>query len=293
MDLKLILDSIKQAADKSLAIFMQHFNYYYDKASEFMGDHFADLGLLAKEKQLELFITLIFLCILISLWQLFKVIFSWKPPKKVRGGNTTQKNIKQYLPEIIGALFSFAVMSVHPFWALVAGVLGALAAHGGKRGYSWFFKRLTKESRAGEVLLIYEIVSIYVEAGYSLNEALNASQYLVRFTKKSIQKCLRSWGHGPQRALEQLGKDIDTTEVDALVGILKRAVAIGPEKMAGFLSEESMTMEKLRQMRVEQSLGVRPIVQTLYLIFPGLALLGVTVIPIGFYIAKQITSIQL
>ncbi|MCL4439640.1 MAG: hypothetical protein M1609_03310 [Firmicutes bacterium] len=79
----------------------------------------------------------------------------------------------------------------------------------------------------------------------------------------------------------------------ALSRILQRAVVIGPAKLAEFLKQESMTMESIRQHRIEQGLGIRPLVQTLYLFFPGLALIGVTLLPIGYHVAKAIMSVKL
>lgn len=237
-------------------------------------------------------LTAVFGSLLLISWQVLVFITS-RPAPKLPQKQMNNINIREYIPEITGALIGFAVMVQYPLWTLVSTWGGILLAHLGKMGYHYFYAKLTEEKRAGEILLMFEVISIYAEAGYSLYEALRACIYLVRLNSKPLQRCIRVWGQGPQRALERFAREAGITEADALVSILKRALVVGPGKLAKFLSDESHTMEKLRQMRVEQSLGVRPIIQTLYLLFPGLALLGVTLIPIGFYIAWQITSIRL
>lgn len=202
-------------------------------------------------------------------------------------------DLKQYYPEILGGLIGFAVLSDYPVWAVLATVGGGAVGHLGKAAYRWLVGKVTEEKRVGEILLLYEIISIYSSAGYSLYEALSVSVYLMDLVEKPLRKCLQSWGQGPQRALAKFGEELNVPEGKALSRILQRAVVIGPGRLTDFLDRESATMEVVRQYRVERGLGVRPIVQTLYLVFPGLALMGTTLFPIGYHIANMIMSVRL
>lgn len=199
---------------------------------------------------------------------------------------------KKYLPFVIGALLGFLVASSVTH-ALITAVAGGLLGLGGRKLYQWMHNKLTEEKKAGEILILYEIISVYSATGYSLYEALVAGKYLTGLIRKPLERCLNRWSFGPQAALEKLSEEISGPEARALARILQRALVIGPGKLADFLEKESDTMEKLRQYRIEQGLSARPIIQTLYLLFPGLALMGVTLIPIGYYIQKSITAIKL
>lgn len=200
---------------------------------------------------------------------------------------------KEYYPALLGAALGFLLMAQFPPWALVSAGIGGILGQAGKSVFKWFAAKLTEEKRAGEVLLLYELIGVYASAGYSLYEALSASVYMVDLVGGPLRMCLRGWGQGPQRAMEKMGKEIGLPEADVLVKILQRAAEVGSERLAEFLRQESEVMENIRQYRVERGLGVRPLIQTLYLLFPGLALIGVTMLPVGYYISKTIMSIRL
>lgn len=200
---------------------------------------------------------------------------------------------KEYYPALLGAAMGFLLMSKYPAWALVSAGIGGILGQAGKTVFRWFAAKLTEEKRAGEVLLLYELIGVYASAGYSLYEALSASVYLVDLIEGPLRMCLRGWSQGPQRALEKLGKEIGLPEADVLIKALQRAAEVGSERLAEFLRQESEVMENIRQYRVERGLGMRPLIQTLYLLFPGLALIGVTMLPVGYYISKTIMSIKL
>ncbi|MGB9793352.1 MAG: hypothetical protein ACPLTR_12390 [Thermacetogeniaceae bacterium] len=200
---------------------------------------------------------------------------------------------REFYPAILGGAAGFLLMAKFPQWAFVFAGLGCIAGQAGKSVYRWFERKLSEEKRSGEVLLLYELIGVYASAGYSLYEALSAGAQLVDLIGEPVRKCLRSWGQGPQRALEKMGKEIGLPEAEALAKILQRATEVGSEKLADFLRQESEVMESVRQYRVESGLSVRPLIQTLYLLFPGLSLVGVTMLPVGYYISRTIMSIRL
>lgn len=201
-------------------------------------------------------------------------------------------NYKPYLPVAIGALAGFSIAG-NIVYALLIAVFGGLVGLGGRKVFQWMYNKLTEEKKAGEILILYEIISVYSASGHSLYEALEGGRYLTSLIRKPIERCLSRWSFGPERALEKMGDEINNIEAQALVRILQRTLIVGPGKLAEFLNKESETMERLRQYRIEQGLSARPIMQTLYLLFPGLALVGVTLVPIGYYVQKSISSIKL
>lgn len=229
--------------------------------------------------------------IALAVWQLCGLMWDKAAPRRSRVQDAGR--IREYYPEILGAFLGFSIMSQQILWAILAGVVGTILGRLSKAAFRWFGRRLTEEKKIGEVLMLYDVISIYSAAGYSLHEALSASAYLVSILRRPLLRCIQSWGYGPQRALKKLGEEINVPEGYALSRMLQRAVVIGPAKLADFLKQESATMENIRQHRIEQGLGVRPLVQTLYLVFPGLALMGVGLFPVGYHIAKTIMSIKL
>lgn len=239
----------------------------------------------------RIFLAAIFVSVTVVTLEVLKFMVGKISPRRLARKKSI--DLKQYYPEILGGLIGFTVLSDYPVWAVSATVGGGAIGHFGKVAYSWLVGKVTEEKRVGEILLLYEIISIYSSAGYSLYEALSVSVYLMDLVEKPLRKCLQSWGQGPQRALQKLGEELNVPEGKALSRILQRAVVIGPGRLTDFLDRESATMESVRQYRVERGLGVRPIVQTLYLVFPGLALMGVTLFPIGYHIANMIMSVRL
>jgi len=230
-----------------------------------------------------------FISIIVILLQLVKFI----PKPRKRGPKVNLDNKKKHLPELIGGLMGFSVMSQNLICAIPCGILGAGLGLGSRKLYNWFFHKLTEEKKSGEILMLFEVISVYSLAGYSLYEAISASLYFANLTKKPLQKCLRQWGQGPERALKKMAEDIGSIEAETLSKILQRAITVGPNRLADFLSQESATLEKIRQYRIEKGIGARPLIQTLYLLFPGLALVGVTLLPIGYHISQTIMSVNL
>jgi len=215
--------------------------------------------------------------------------------QKVTGRNKRADTFdkKEFYPVVAGVLAGFSIMSHDLRWAVFSAVAGGFIGHVGKKASKWFINKLMEEKRIGEILLLYEIISIYSHAGYSLYEALIAGSYMVSMVKKPLCKCINTWGQGPERSLKKMGEEIGIPEAKALASILQRALVIGPSKLAEYLSQESKAMENIRQYRIEQGLSVRPILQTLYLLLPGLALAGVTLLPVGYHISKAIMSVRL
>jgi len=238
-------------------------------------------------------IAVIITSIVVVVWLVLGLLLERIPHRRMLRVSRKTKDKKKYYPAVIGAMVGFFVVGQYTVWAIVGVVVGGIAGQVCRVFYMWVVNKITEDKKAGEVILLYEIVSAYTSAGYSLYEALSAGVYLVNLIEKPLKRCLDRWGQGPQRALERLGDELKGQEAKTLVKLLQRAVIVGPEKMKEFLSRESMVMERLRRYRAERSLGVRPIIQTLYLVFPGMALLGVTLMPIGYHIIQAIMSIRL
>lgn len=199
---------------------------------------------------------------------------------------------EEYCGGLVGAAGGFfvCVQFLDGIWRGFAGAaLGWLVGRLTGKAYLWLVR---EEQKAGEVILLGEIVSLYASSGYSLYDALSAGVYMVSLIRTPLQRCLRSWSQGPQRALWRFAQEVSLPEANILVSVLQRGVEIGAGNIASLLGQESYTMERTRQYRIKQGLSTRPIIQTLYLVFPGLALLGVTLLPVGYYVAKMITELR-
>lgn len=244
----------------------------------------------------RMWIGIIVLSLAFGIWKALGLVFEGvakeRPLAKMRE-TIREARKKEFWPEVAGAIVGFGLAPDDLLAGIAFALNGVFFVILAKKLLIHLQKKLTEERRAGEVLLMYEIISIYTKAGCTLQEALNACENFVKFNRSALRKCLLNFNHEPSKALREFAKDVDNPEADILSGILQRAVVVGASKMADILSEESMTMERMRQMRIEQGLGAKAVVQTLYLILPGLALLGVTMAPIGYYIVMQIKSLHL
>lgn len=212
--------------------------------------------------------------------------------KKVMATRNVSSSRGPYIV-LVGMLIGCSVAAPDLLKGSIGAFLGGVLSFLGLKIFKWTVKKLEEEKRVGEVLLLYEVISVYVSAGYTLYEALSAASYLVDRLEAPLKKCLNSWSQGPERALKRFGDEVGVPEAEALSRILRRALVVGAGKLAEYLSQEGKTLEASRQFRIERGLGVRPVVQTLYLFLPGLALLGVTLMPVGYHIAKAIRSIRL
>lgn len=217
-------------------------------------------------------------------------------PRHIRKTGLQEEKKKDYYPALIGAalgFFAFA-QSLQTLWvafaaAFIGGIIGRLMVI----AYRWLKRKVTEERRAGEVVMLGEIIHLYAASGYTLYDSLSASVYVVNLIREPLQKCLRTWAQGPQRALKRMQEEINLPEANILGGILQRAVNIGAGSVSELLGHESYVMDRIRQYRIEQGLTTRPIIQATYLIFPGFSLLGVTLIPVGYHVAKMIMGIHL
>jgi len=249
-------------------------------------------------------------CITLVIWKLYlamtEQVHLWvaripKPTSKNKISSGSSKislksnkppTIKDYIPAMIGAAVTFLLMCHSSLWAGLSVPIGASIGLLGKRLYDWFLKSAAEERRQGEVLLLYELLSIYTSNDYPMYESLDASSQLVTYLEKPIHRLLTRWGQGTDRALDMFKDELHCPEGDILVNIIKKAVVVGPKNLSAFMEGESKVMETLREFRAEGSLSIRPILQALYMALPGLALLGVTLLPIGYHIAHMISSLR-
>lgn len=231
-----------------------------------------------------------------GIWKALNLIFEGVAKRKplVKAQEAFEKaKKKEFWPEVAGAVIGFGLAPDDLLLAFALALNAVFFVIVTKKLLIYVQRKFTEEKRAGEILLMYEIISIYIGAGCSLHQALSACENFIKFNRAALRKCLLIWSQGPEIAIREFAREVNNPEADILSGILQRAIVIGSEKMAKVLSEESMTMEKMRQMRIEQGLGAKSIVQTLYLILPGLALLGVTFAPVGYYIMNQIRTLHI
>jgi len=113
---------------------------------------------------------------------------SWEMPRE------------EYYAGLAGALGGFVVLAQFPYgiWkGFIGSTLGWLVGRLMGKAYLWLKRKVQEERRAGEIILLGEIISLYASSGYSLYDALSAGVYMVSLIREPLQRCLRSWSQGP------------------------------------------------------------------------------------------------
>lgn len=141
-----------------------------------------------------------------------------------------------------------------------------------------------------EMGLMLEILEVYSRGGSTLYEALQACLPVVQELRPALEHCLMRWGAGPEVAMREMVSRIKHPEAEGMAAVLIQVVQYDPRQAAVFLEGEYRRLEAVREEQVNQSIQRRPVYFTLYLVFPGLALLSLLMGPFAANIIKQLKT---
>lgn len=176
------------------------------------------------------------------------------------------------------------------FKGLYFSLLAALALPIGV--YLWL--KMAAKNRQARILeemsLMLEVLEVYSRGGSTLYEALQACLPVVQELRPALEHCLMRWGAGPEVAIREMISRIKHPEAEGMAAVLIQVVQYDPSQAAVFLEGEYRRLEAVREEQVNQSIQRRPVYFTLYLVFPGLALLSLLMGPFAANIIKQLKS---
>lgn len=177
--------------------------------------------------------------------------------------------------------------------ALGGGVLaGAAAGPLVSLGWRWAQAKRRRIARLRSLVLLHEVVDLYAQAGYPLSETLAMAKEVIPEFRAELERCLRLWPQGPQRALVRLGEEIGVEGAPILTSVLQAVLEVGEGRLAGALSQEGGTLARLEELAAEEEIGLRPLYQSLYLALPGLAVSGLVAVPLLYRVVEQVMSVR-
>lgn len=155
-----------------------------------------------------------------------------------------------------------------------------------------FMKRSENMQCMKETLKLYDLVEFYVQAKYTIPQALTLAKELTPTIRPAVEKCLNSWSFSPQRAILQMGKEINIKECDILISVMNQAVALGPQRLTGVIGDEAGKLEDLRQGKIEAGINVKPLYQAAYLILPGIGFIGMLLFPLVYRVVMNMQQLN-
>lgn len=146
--------------------------------------------------------------------------------------------------------------------------------------------------RLKETIRLYDLVEFYTFAKYTIPQALVLAKDLTPSIKPAVERCINQWSFGPQKAIEQMGKDINVKECDIMISVLNQAVTLGTQRLSGVLGEEAGKLEDLRHGKVEAGINLKPLYQAVYLILPGIGFLGMFLFPLAYRVIVNFAQLN-
>ena len=138
-----------------------------------------------------------------------------------------------------------------------------------------FRKEVNRNLRLKEIATLFDAIELYVNANYTLFQAMQAAKLLVPGIAPKIQRCLDRWPASPRLALEQFSKDLATPEGEMLVSLLIYMESAGLKNLKGVLGREANNIERLRKMRAEAQISRKPIFLMMYRFLPVIPVIGI------------------
>lgn len=141
-------------------------------------------------------------------------------------------------------------------------------------------KSTVKNKKMKDIAILFEAVELYMKGGYSLIQALMLSRSLVPGLRNEIDVCLDYWTEGPRTALEKFNQALDLEEGEILVSLLIYMEMAGTKDLSGVLSREAFNVERLRRLKTESSISLRPIYLMVYRFLPLTSAIGIITGPL-------------
>lgn len=175
----------------------------------------------------------------------------------------------------LGAGFLGAGLGTSLYGSLQLFVIAFIAGAFMFRYFENLRKEVIRNNRIKEIAVLFDAIELYISAGYTLFQALQAAKMLTPIIEPYVQRCLNRWPSGSRQALEQFKKDLAVPEGEMLTSLLIYMEAAGIKNLEGVLEQEAHNIERLRRMRIESSISKKPIVMMLYRFMPVAAVIGI------------------
>lgn len=141
-------------------------------------------------------------------------------------------------------------------------------------------KGVIKNQKMKNIAILFEAVELYMKGGYSLYQSLMLSRSLVPKLKKEINICLDYWSISSRKALEKFKEALNIEEGEILVSLLIHMEMAGTKDLHGMLSREAFNVERLRRLKNEMSISLRPIYLMVYRFLPLASAIGIITGPL-------------
>ena len=159
--------------------------------------------------------------------------------------------------------FDFFAMTI------VFGLAGAIL--GG--AYTRIEEQRNSYKRMKEVRILFRSIAILMRGGNSLQNSLLISRKVVDILRPSVDKCL-SYVPDTDKVLDCLKREINSTEGDLLVSLLKQMDNIGAAQFDGILQREIQKLEELSDAAERVRIAKKPYLLIASRAFPVIVILG-------------------
>jgi hypothetical protein len=147
------------------------------------------------------------------------------------------------------------------------------------------FTRKTKRNAARnkklkDLAMLFEAVEMYMKAGYTIYQSLSLARALTPNISREIEICLSYWSENPRKALEKFKDELNLEEGEVLVSLLIHMESAGRKNLSGLLLKEAFNIERLRRLRIETDVSLRPLYIMVYRFIPLASALGIIAGPL-------------
>ncbi len=139
---------------------------------------------------------------------------------------------------------------------------------------------ISKNKKLKDIAVLFEAIELYMKAGYPMVQALRLSRILTPNITKEIDMCLDHWATSPKLALEKFKEELNLEQGEMLVSILIHMEMAGTKNLSGILAREAYNIERLRRLRTETRVSLRPLYLMVYRFIPLVSALGIIAGPL-------------
>jgi len=166
--------------------------------------------------------------------------------------------------------------------------LGILSGYGLGKFWVKIKKDKLYNQKLREMAIISEMMDLFANSGYQINQILRISSNLVHVIKPEIERCLSRWPIGVEKALYNLERELELDEASILISILVYANNIGTENMKRILQEESRNLDAIRKTLTDIRMSSKPMYYALFRVVPFVGAAAVVLVPLVTYVLDMI-----
>ena len=141
-------------------------------------------------------------------------------------------------------------------------------------------KNAARNKKLKDLAMLFEAVEMYMKAGYTIYQSLSLARVLTPNISREIEICLSYWSENPRKALEKFKNELNLEEGEVLVSLLIHMEHAGRKNLSGLLLKEAFNIERLRRLRIETDVSLRPLYIMVYRFIPLVSALGIITGPL-------------